>query len=334
MRKKKKNIDYIVFLLWAYMIIIIPSFLLISFFHALAPEWELFNQLSEQTFDITTLIVMALLFPGLGTFLLILNRRVKPLFFWKMNPNHILADLTISFSLAFILWRFFSVLRSWQYLGLLVLIAFFVLYLPQIFLFFNTITLNDFKTVFPVNHKANFFTYLQKNIKGIIVALFFVFFVNQLVIFSNKIIVDYKKQQGFLSRHPYIKKGEPYLIYRSSRIILLGKNFGWRTGNITTAAYNQYGKIDITLWTDTKIIFQTPLHWKTGEIIVWIEKPTNWEDKDLMLKSNQVKFKLLDTTGPWDADDNAYFQQLKHLDKETLMINGYITPTVQPRQKR
>ena len=48
-----------------------------------------------------------------------------------------------------------------------------------------------------------------------------------------------------------------------------------------------------------------------------------WDGKNIMVKSNEVKLQLISRDNGWDKDDDAYFEQLKHLDKETLKINGY-----------
>jgi len=329
----KKIIDYIVLLIWAYMMIVIPPFLLIYVIYTFAPGWEIFAKISTQTPDFTTLMLMALFFPGLGALLLFVSKREKPVVVWRYGINRLLADFTVSFMISLILWRFFGVLRDWGIPGLLLICFFLVFYLPQAALFLGAISLTDFGIFFSIDYrnikvnkpqfKRRYFILLFRTLAIISLAVAFVLLVNRGVSFGNKKIVAYKKEQVFLSRHPYIKKGEPSIVYHSNKIVLYGKNFGWRTGKISTNVYNQYGKVALDLWTDTKIVFQVPLHWKTGEITVWVEKPNNWEGKDLMLKSNQVKFQLLETSGPWDKNDDAYFDQLRHLDKETLKINGY-----------
>jgi len=50
-------------------------------------------------------------------------------------------------------------------------------------------------------------------------------------------------------------------------------------------------KINISLWTDSKIIFIVSSNWKTGDHKIWIEKQISWGGKNEIAK-NQV-FKII-----------------------------------------
>lgn len=323
----KKIFEYIAVLIWLYLVIIIPFIVSIYFLQLIAGNWILINRLIKQIPDPATLLALVLFFPGLGIVLLTLNGKIKPVLIWKIGWNLLLVDLTISVALAYSFWRFFPVLFNTGIVGLLILSLFLLIYLPQIALFFDSIDLLDFKIFFTVNRK-NLYRYFTKILIIGIFSAVLIFVFNKFVVFSNKKIVAYKEKYAYQSVLPFIKKSEPYLVYRSTNIVLYGSNFGLEGGKIadnvfTNSVHNQYEEVHFTFWDNNKIIFQVPLHWKYGDINVWIVREITWKGKRIKIKSNIVKFKLLETTGSWDKNDDAYFEQLKHLDKETLRINGY-----------
>jgi len=309
------------------MVMIIPFFISVYIIQAIAPDWFLINQLIKQTPDPTTLIAITLFFPGLGTLLLLLNRKIKLVLLWKIRWGLFLVNATVSLVLAYAIWRFTPFLYNAGLLSLLVISLFTIIYLPQIVLFFDSVDLLDFKIFFAANYK-NLSRYMTKILILGFFAVFLVVAFNTFVVFNNQRIVTYKNRQAYLAILPSIKKREPYYIYRSTNIVLYGNNFGLEGGKIsdnvfTDSVHNQYQKIRFTFWDNNKIIFQVPLHWKTGIINVWLEKKVTWNSKRIIIKSNLITFKLLDSTGGWDKEDDAYFEQLKHLNKETLQINGY-----------
>jgi len=315
----KKYIDYIVLLLWTYTIIVLPSFLFIRACPSLFQELGFFVQLSGQIPEFATLLLTTMALPGIGMFLLLFNRRLKLVTIWKMKSNQILFTVLFSLLLSYTSWNYFRILYSWGYFGLVLFFLFFLFYLPQVVLFLDSVNFGDFKIFFS----------RQPQLKCVL-ALSFLLLIHQTIIFANQKVVVYKEQVAFNELLPQIKKGEPHLVYRSNIIILYGNNFGIESGNISDNTYadtesvnNQFGKVNFTFWDNNKIIFQVPLHWKTGEITVWIEKQITWKSKRIKVKSNRVRFKLMDTTGSWDKADDEYFRQLKHLDKETLRVNGY-----------
>jgi len=133
-------------------------------------------------------------------------------------------------------------------------------------------------------------------------------------------IINQKKLR--ILQNPVIETAEPALVYPAMKVVMYGKNFGWRgSENVLLAKKDE--AIITDLWTDTKIIFTVPLHWKPGNIFLWIQKPITWEGKRINTRSEKVHIKLLKNTGKMNADDDAYFEQLKTLSPETLEINGY-----------
>ncbi len=164
--------------------------------------------------------------------------------------------------------------------------------------------------------------YLLK-IVSIIVSAFLILFFSGLVINkTNKEINKIKKDLHRKSLNPRIEKVEPTLVYKSTKVILFGKNFGWNQED-QLRIYTTQGEIRPDLVNDTKIIFTIPLHWKEGEIDIWLGKLVGWEGKTIQAFSNTVKIKLLPITPNFTSQDDLFFKQLKKLNPETRKINGY-----------
>lgn len=317
---KSKLIDYLILLIWAYVIVIIPPFFIIYIFNIFTPDSDLFYNLVQKIPDFTTLIGLAIIFPGLGVYLSFKTNKIKPVYVWKYSLKDNLPIFTISFFISYVFWRFFSLLSFLNYWGLFILFSFFVIYFPQAFVFINSIDFSNFKVFFEPEKKT--IESYKQSAKKILLAIAVLIFVNFVVMGIDQEIKAINHHLTYLSRHPKIKKIKPYIVYYGNKAVFLGKGFGWK-GTINTKFYTRQGELQIDLWTDNKIIFTVPLHWKLGEIYVWVEKPLFWDGKNVSVRSNEVKLKLIDRTGAYNTDDEAYFEQLKHLDEETLRINGY-----------
>lgn len=121
---------------------------------------------------------------------------------------------------------------------------------------------------------------------------------------------------------PKISEIEPNLVYKSNKVIIRGTGFGWNKGE-KIHLLTQNEEVITELWTDTKIIFTIPLSWKAGPKTLWIQKPINWDGQEIYTSSNAVTLKVITAGNSLTPDDDAYFEQLKHLSKEALEINGY-----------
>lgn len=127
-----------------------------------------------------------------------------------------------------------------------------------------------------------------------------------------------------LSMDPQIIKIEPTIVYPSIKVIINGRNFGWKEGENVKLKLKEE-EVYTDLWTESKIIFTVPLHWKDGNVKLVIEKPILWNGKRITAKSKEIHLKLLPRHGKsFTPDDDEYFEQLEYLDYETLEINGYI----------
>jgi len=129
---------------------------------------------------------------------------------------------------------------------------------------------------------------------------------------------------GRVRLNPVITKIEPEIVYHSNKIIIRGYNFGWKQYD-KVRLMTQYGEAHVgpDLWTNSRIILPVPLHWKIEDIYFWVEKTVGWEGKNIVVKSKVEKIKLISRLDPWEEEDDQYFEQLKHLDSETLKLNGY-----------
>ncbi len=131
-----------------------------------------------------------------------------------------------------------------------------------------------------------------------------------------------KKQRA--DQDPVIVKVEPTIVYRATKILVKGRNHGWsENGNVKLMNGNKEVVPDV--WTDTRIIFTVPLQWKEGINNIRIEKKIFWEGKEITAVSNSVPIKLINAGSTFTPDDDAYFEQLKHVDPEVLKLNGYDT---------
>lgn len=136
------------------------------------------------------------------------------------------------------------------------------------------------------------------------------------------ILITVERHHTRSTFNPYITYLAPTLVYPSTVVIIKGENFGWKQQEKVRLKYVG-GEILTSFWTDSKIIFTVPLHWKPGEVDIWIEKPTQWEGKIIRAKSKLQKIKVLPRGTAFTPDDDAFFQQIKKLDFEVRKINGY-----------
>lgn len=132
-------------------------------------------------------------------------------------------------------------------------------------------------------------------------------------------IINHKKIR--LSLNPVIDIVEPKLVYKSTKIVIYGRGFGWDEKK--SQALIDGEKIHTSLWNDSKIIFPVPLHWKDGIHKIWIEKKIDWDGKKQTAKSEVFEIKILPVTEKFTEDDKLYLEQMKTWSPETKEINGY-----------
>lgn len=313
-----KKIDALIIFIWLYLVIALPPLTILYLVIVFSPESNLFGDFIVKTPDFPALVATAIILPLIGVVLCIWRKKMKIVFFWKLEKQSKIHMVVISLLLSFIFWQFYFVLSFLSYLGLIILIIFFLLVLPSIDKYLRSVNFDMVKTyIIPVRSKNR-----KDIVKKILFSLIILFLIHMSVMILDTKINEYNHNQQFMARHPQINTVQPRIVYYDTKVILTGRGFGWK-GLIDTKFKYQDGVINVSLWTDTKVIFTVPLHWKTGDITIWLQKNTDWDGKKVVLNSNEVKLRLLSRDNGWDKDDDAYFEQLKHLDKETLKINGY-----------
>lgn len=303
-----KKIDDIIIFIWLYIIVALPPMAILYFF----------SDYDAMSLDFFTLLTISIVLPAIGSILSIWRKKIPQVFFLHLDKRGKLNIIIVAIFLSIILWKFYSILSFFNYFGVIILFLFFLSYLPISIEYLNSIDFNKIK-LFIIPFKGISKINVIERILYIIVAL--------LLIHTSIIAIDYKVRaykhyQIFLSRHPKIKDINPKIVYYSNMVVLNGREFGWKKNADIKLKYNN-GNINTFLWTDTKIAFTVPLHWKEGDVNIWIEKPMEWDGENVILKSNVVKLNLISRDDGWGKEDDEYFEQLKHLDKETLKLNGY-----------
>ncbi len=142
-------------------------------------------------------------------------------------------------------------------------------------------------------------------------------------ILITKKISAYDLKQKRLRLNPKIVKIEPLYVYPGQKVILTGTNFCNNDRVNCTVEFSHHKEKIIDLISGGKIIFTIPLDLqKNTDVYVKIKKKIAWLGKPEIAESNVVKFKLLDPLTPWNADTDAYFEQMKNLSEEAKRING------------
>ncbi|MBI3619761.1 hypothetical protein HY214_01295 [Candidatus Roizmanbacteria bacterium] len=153
--------------------------------------------------------------------------------------------------------------------------------------------------------------------------LFLILLFTVIIMMTNIFISGKRREQTRRSLNPVILLVEPKIIYRSSRILIKGRNLGWKPDDEKLRLMTQFGEISKDNWTESEIILTVPLHWKDGIIQLWVEKPITWNGKAIIAKSEIKTIQLIPSSNTFTPLDDLFFQQLKLLSKETLEINGY-----------
>ena len=194
-------------------------------------------------------------------------------------------------------------------------------YLNSIFIILNKLTkiiFNKIKYFISTGKpwtRKNFWFLLPRVLITLLVLL-------SITILSFVLISKKQEANNRASLNPQIVKIEPQLVYKSTKVIIWGRELGWN--HERAMLKSQFGKIQPDVWTDTKIIFTVPQHWKEGPIYLIIEKPSIYKGQKIITKSELKNIELIPiSTSSFSSKDDAFFEQLKTLDKETLEINGY-----------
>lgn len=175
-----------------------------------------------------------------------------------------------------------------------------------------------------------FIDYMTLLIKLIIVMVVGLFILKGLLIIKTKIDIQiniYQMKQLRLMLIPKISKVEPKIVYRTTKVIIFGKNLSFRAKNNKITLMSQFGEVEPDSFDNNKIIFTVPFSWPDGNIYLGVKKKASFENRDIVVQSGIIKVKVIPTSSSFSPNDDAFFNQLKYLDKETLQINGYSLQT-------
>lgn len=195
----------------------------------------------------------------------------------------------------------------------------------------ETIIFAYFKKVKKFSVEPQYFIdYMALLGKLIIVMIVGLFILKGLLIIKTKIDIQiniYQMKQLKLRLIPKISKIEPIVVYRTTKVIIFGKNLSFRAKNNKITLMSQFGEVEPDSFDNDKIIFTVPFSWPDGNIYLGVKKKASFENRDIMVQSGIIKIKVIPTSSSFSTDDDAFFNQLKYLDKETLQINGYSPQT-------
>jgi len=197
-------------------------------------------------------------------------------------------------------------------------------YATQMIAFFKSMAYLPNK-LFPKKTVSTFdYVVVSLKVGGISIVLFATVLLSAKGFYTTyNFIVAQKELKELESRKPVIYKVEPPIVYHSTKIVIYGDKFGWDSKNTARLLRTNFGKVQTELWTDTKIILTVPLHWKPGVIYLWVEKVDESSIRHIIMESNKRKVKLIPSTGAYTHEDAEYFNALKHVSEEVLIINGY-----------
>ncbi|OGK18249.1 hypothetical protein A3G67_03050 [Candidatus Roizmanbacteria bacterium RIFCSPLOWO2_12_FULL_40_12] len=314
-----RKIDGLVIFIWVYLVIVLPSLFILYFIKISSPELNAFSNLLKTTPDFPAILISTIALSTIGVCLSLFRRKMSLIDILELLKQEKVYFVALSLFISIILWRFFSVFDTLDYFGLIIIFVFFFFFLPILNGYLNSVDFNKVKLFITPSVKKPALSLIENLLFGLALLLL----LHTSVFALDAQIRAYNHRKIILSRYPTITNHEPKIVYYGTKVILTGRRFGWK-GNIDANLRHSAGKINIDLWTDTEIIFTIPLHWKEGKIEIWIEKSVEAENSKIKkVKSNKVSLQLISRDNGWDEGDEAYFKQLKKLDKKTLRINGY-----------
>ena len=301
----------------ALLIIIAPHLLFFIF-----PDYSLFANLTIFFPDPRFLLLASCISSLIGILLLKLLKK-KTEYFRYLSFGEKVLYILLSLLLSYFFFRSFTLLNKFGVIELSGLFILLYAFLP-VYIYFLS---QGFEYIQKIIDRQ--VTLSKSNPLHFILALFVIIVSTAIIVkigilTNSKIQVEIKKKQ-LLSRNPAISKVEPSIVYQGTKVIIFGSNLGWKQNEKVRLIAFDTRRRDVysDLWTDHKIIFTVPLDWKIGTIYLAVEKPIEWEGKKVIATSQVFHIKLISRTNGWDKEDDAFFNQLKNLDSETLKINNY-----------
>lgn len=286
--------------------------------------------------DMKLLTSEAFILIGIGIFLKVRLKKMKlvlPLFQpSNLRAAYILSSIFLSY---FFLNNVISLSKMWPILILFSTIFFFF-YLPQVVEFYTTFNMAYFKNfilfyknfsgvpgidlpAFPrfrwkislkrdnyftmphlditwpawkINWKRVFLNFIISTTVFVIVTALTI----SIVIFISRSVFSYLEFQRSQREKLLISEFIPRKVIYADEVTIEGYNFGFKA-NDKFRVQTSYGPVDTNLWTNEKIIFTAPLHWKEGPVNLWIERTAEDSSKSAVIRSNSKELTVLSR---WD----------------------------------
>jgi len=147
-------------------------------------------------------------------------------------------------------------------------------------------------------------------------------FANQARINHLKKQAEIKRQQLWNNTRPIVDLVEPPLVYRGMKVVVYGRNFGWKQEPIIHIRQDGY-EIKPDEIIDSRMIFSIPLETPYGKLEFYVTKPVTWDGKQINAKTQMTYVTVLPVTEGFTPNDQKFFDLLPSLKPETRKINGY-----------
>jgi|GEM_PF-5844320 len=136
-------------------------------------------------------------------------------------------------------------------------------------------------------------------------------------------IAQEKREKLWKSIIPAIDKVEPYLVYRGMKVVIYGRNFGWKEKPEIKIIDDKGKEVPPDEITDSQVVFTIPLSWSDGVHDFRIDKIVGWDGKNVKVETDTFSIKIIPVTGGYTQDDEEFFKLLPSLAPETRKRNGY-----------
>lgn len=319
MKTSNKLLESFSFSVWIYSVVFIPAFLLLYFVSSLIPGNLLIEGSGSKIPIFDSLIIFIILLPTIGGLVSVISQNLSPVAFWNLKRDKLLLNISTSFLIVYIVWITFFPSLPYLHIGFVLLLIASLLVVPQVSAFLNSVDFEKLKAFF--DRKGSLESSRSQTI-FILLILGWLLLIHNGVMITNSQVVNFKNRQNRLAQYSTVETIEPRIAYHGTRVILRGEKFSQKEIS-TPKLFNKQGEVKTDYWDEGKIIFTVPLHWSVGTTQLWITKPVTVNGKTTIARSNIVEIKVISRLDGWNSEDDEYFDQLKTLSNEALILNGH-----------
>ena len=254
---------------------------------------------------------------AIWTYMMLVVGTIQSIIELKTNPTNLKDPFTVINKISLVLLLVLNYLKQKLLSLIFIVINFFV---GIIKLFINTKPRTMLDILLNIVKVVLFFT-----------IFFFGLFILSKAVYSigtnicqqyQKKVAQEKRERLWKSIIPTVDKIEPSLVYRGTKVVIYGRNFGWKN-EPEIKLYKDNKEIIPDEITDDKVVFSVPLDWSYGKQTFQIEKIVGWDGKDIKVQTDNFSVKIIPVTGTYTKDDEEYFRLLPSLSPETRKRNGY-----------